>query len=103
MIADLEEKTNHDMKRRQKMERRQNRERLLLQTKRVGKPEMVRHHTQQQRQRRSDRRVSSDEEALSAEQVQKLTEESRRTKVQELTRTINTCLLYTSPSPRDRG
>lgn len=90
MIADLEEKTNHDMKRRQKMERRQNRERLLLQTKRVGKPEMVRHHTQQQRRRRSDHRVSSDEEALSAEQVQKLTEESRRMKVQELTRTINT-------------
>lgn len=80
MIADLEEKTTNDKKRRQKLERRQNRERLLLQTKRD--------QPQQQRRRRS--RVSSDEEALSAEQIQKLTEESRRLKVQELTRTINT-------------
>ena len=98
MIADLEEKTTNDLKRRQRIERRQNRERLLQSNRinRGGKqrsPErLCQQQHKQQRPHRShsgNRRASSDEEVLSAEQVQKLTEESRRMKVQELTRTIN--------------
>lgn len=82
MIADLEEKTTNDLKRRKKIERRKDRRRLVESARLQSR---ARRHSN-----RSDkgRRSSEDGEVLSIEQVQKLTDESRRLKVQELTRNM---------------
>jgi len=84
MIADLEEKTTNDLKRRKMIERRQDRRRL------VESARLQPRHRRGNRNNKGRKPSDDDEDVLSVEQVQKLTEESRRLKVQELTRKMAT-------------